>query len=107
MKTRNMILAALFLLLPAFAAVAEEAPTLNIRAWDFSDPALEAASGDSCAEFLAYLTGPYMRYKLLGIANIQGPPGVVYTLRSYSGEIAIIKCSATGSEDHEDGGCGG
>lgn len=88
------------------ALASEEMKTLRLWASDFSDSQLaaSASSGDSCAAWLKYLRSPQERYTLQSATGMQGPPGVVYTLISTAGEVAILKCGTTGSHDHADGG---
>jgi hypothetical protein len=74
----------------------------NAQAGSFSDGAVAAESGESCAQYLKVMMDDES-YKLLGITGVQGPPGVVYTLQNHKGEIAIVKCRAGGC-DHGDEG---
>lgn len=76
--------------------------SFNLQAGSFSDSAVLAVKGESCAHFLNVLLEDES-YKLLDVTGVQGPPGVVYTLQNHKGEIAIIKCRAGGC-DHEEGG---
>jgi hypothetical protein len=71
----------------------------NAQAGSFSDAAVAAESGESCAQYLKVMMDDET-YKLLGITGVQGPPGVVYTLQNHKGEIAIVKCR-TGGCDHD------
>ena len=77
--------------------------SFNIQAGDFSDAAVLAASGESCAHFLKVMLDDE-GYKLLSTVGVQGPPGVVYTLQNHKGEIAIIKCRAGGCDHGDEGG---
>jgi hypothetical protein len=98
------LLAGLTLLSTTILAEGEEETRLKIQAWDFTDSSLQTNKGDPCAEFITYLMGPVEKYKMLGITSVQGPPGVVYTLQNYSGDIAILKCGLAGSCGGDEGG---
>lgn len=77
--------------------------TFGVQASDFSDKAVTARKGESCADFLKFLQEDE-KYTLIGTAGVVGPPGVVYTLRNNKGEIAIIKCGSAGcGHEGEDG----
>ena len=77
--------------------------SFNLQAADFSDAAVLAVTGESCAHFLKVMLDDES-YKLLSTAGVQGPPGVVYTLQNHRGEIAIIKCRAGGCDHGDEGG---
>ena len=109
MKTLIKLVALMGMALCMAPAVASEdgghGPGLkpfNAQAGSFSDGAVAADSGESCAQYLKVLMDDES-YKLLGITGVQGPPGVVYTLQNHKGEIAIVKCRAGGC-DHGDEG---
>jgi len=91
------VLASLLLAGPALAE--EGLKTVGAQAADFSDPALAVTKGQPCAALLQYLIEDE-KYSLLAVTGVQGPPGVVYTLSNFKGEIAIIKCG-TGGCGHE------
>ena len=74
----------------------------NVQAGSFSDAAVKAENGESCANYLEVMLEDE-NYKLLHVTGVQGPPGVVYTLQNNKGEIAIVKCRAGGC-DHGDEG---
>lgn len=104
MKTLFTLLVVLFISLPnTVLAEGEEDNGFKIQAWEFSDPALVTTKGDPCAEFLSILMDSEVgKYKLLGLTGVVGPPGVIYTLKTPTGHIAILKCGTSGG--HDDGG---
>ena len=107
MKTLLKLTAMLAMALCVAPAMAAEdhGPGLkpfNAQAGSFSDPAVAAENGESCAQYLKVMLEDES-YKLLDVTGVQGPPGVVYTLQNHKGEIAIIKCRAGGC-DHGDEG---
>ena len=102
MKALIILLTACFMLFPALALAEDhEEKGIHVQAWDFSDPFLVVEKGDPCAGFLSYLMSPDEKYKMLGITNVMGPPGVVYTLENHKGHIAILKCGTAGCGGHD------
>jgi len=69
--------------------------TFGIQAVSFSDTAMDVVKGEPCAPFLKVLLEDE-HYMLVDVTGVQGPPGVVYTLRNNKGDIAIIKCGSAG-----------
>ena len=107
MKTLVAFLTIILIILPMQLAAEDTdhgEKKIKVQAWDFSDPDLDAAKGVPCGEFLAFLMGPEEKYKIIDTAGVQGPPGVMYTLDNYKGEIAILKCGTAGGCSHEEGG---
>lgn len=107
MKAFVTLVIAFIMLLPNIVSAQEEPKHMMVQAWDFSDPSLAAAPGESCATLLAHLQNSE-KYVLVGVAGIAGPPGVVYTLQGKS-DVAILKCGTMGAhgDEGDEGGCGG
>lgn len=90
------------------ALVAEETPEFKIQAG--SMPGGEPVPvGEPCAPYVSSLIGGG-KYEIFAATGVQGPPGVVYTLKQKNGKsIALLKCGLAGAHDDTGGGggCGG
>jgi hypothetical protein len=63
--------------------------------------------GEPCAPYVSSLIGGGS-YEVFAATGVQGPPGVVYTLKQKNGKsIALLKCGLAGAHDDTGGGGGG
>ncbi|MFO7663866.1 MAG: hypothetical protein R6X18_14910 [Chloroflexota bacterium] len=112
MKNLMLTLASSIILTLPFAVYAEEphATDFKVQAYSFSGDPIMPGTNENCAAYLKnLLMSNGGKFNLLATTAVVGPPGIVYTLRDFKGEIAIVKCGLHGGGcgGEDEGGCGG